>query len=70
MNWIETPDSSTIARFVYDGSRQVLIVEFKSGGRYEYYDVPEAAYDDFVRAGSKGQYLAQNIKGAYRYARA
>jgi hypothetical protein len=70
MNWIETPDSSTMARFVYDGSRQVLIVEFKNGGRYEYYDVPEATYDGFVRAGSKGQFLAQNIKGVYRYARA
>jgi hypothetical protein len=70
MNWIETPESSTIARFRYDKETQVLAIEFKNGGRYEYYDVPEATFDGMVRAPSKGQYLAQNIKGAFRYARA
>jgi hypothetical protein len=70
MNWIETPDSSTIARFAYAKDRQVLTVEFKNGGRYEYYDVPEAVYEGMARAPSKGQYLAQQIKGAFRYARA
>lgn len=69
MNWIETPGSETIARFAYAKEEQVLAVEFKSGGRYEYYDVPEAVFDGMVSAPSKGQYHARNVKGIFRYAR-
>ncbi len=70
MNWIETPNSSNIARFRYTKETQVLTVEFKNGGRYDYYDVPETVYEGMTRATSVGQYLAQNIKSNYRYARA
>jgi hypothetical protein len=69
MNWIDTPESSTIARFAYDKERQVLAVEFKNSGRYEYYDVPEATFDGMVRAPSRGQYHALTIKSIFRYAR-
>ena len=69
MSWIETPDSSDIARYRYDTRMHVLTVEFKSGGIYNYYDVPHATYEQMKGASSKGQFLAQNIKGAYRYAR-
>ena len=69
MEWIETPESSNIARFKYDESKQVLDVEFKHGGMYEYFDVPESIYQQMKSASSKGQFLAQNIKGHYRYAR-
>ena len=69
MNWIETPDSSNIARYRYDEKAHVLTVEFKNGGTYNYYDVPQMAYEQMNAASSKGQFLAQNIKGAYRYAR-
>ena len=70
MNWIETPESSTIARFAYDKESQVLAVEFKNGGRYNYYDLPEDIFDRMKAASSKGQFHAQNIKGIFRYARA
>lgn len=69
MSWIDTPESSNIACFGYDKDSQVLTVEFKQGGRYNYYDVPEAAFEQMKAAPSKGQFLAQNIKGRYRYAR-
>ena len=69
MTWIDTPESSNIAGFGYDSEAQVLTVEFKQGGRYNYYDVPETVYEQMKTAPSKGQYLAQNIKGRYRYAR-
>jgi hypothetical protein len=69
MNWIETPTSSTIARFAYNKDRKTLTLEFKNGGRYEYYDLPDAIFERMKAAESKGQYLAQNIKGKYRYAR-
>jgi len=69
MDWIESPESSNISRFGYDEGNQILAVEFKSGTTYEYYDVPESLFDEMKAAQSKGQYLAQRIKGAYRYAR-
>ena len=70
MSWIATPESSTIAGFDYSATTQVLAVEFKNGGRYNYYDVPSAVFERMKAAPSKGQFLAQNIKNAYRYARA
>lgn len=69
MSWIETPQSSNIARFRYTKETMVLTVEFKNGGRYNYFDVPEGEFEGMKAASSKGQYLAHNIKGRYRYAR-
>ena len=69
MSWIETPQSSNLARYKYDASTHVLTVEFKNGGTYNYYDVPERIYELMNAASSKGQFLAQNIKGIHRYAR-
>lgn len=70
MDWIETPESSNIARFAYDNASYVLKVEFKNGGIYDYFDVPQPVFEGMRNAPSKGQYLAQQIKGTYRYARA
>ena len=69
MEWIETPESSNINRFGYDASNQILTVEFKSGGMYQYFDVPQGVFDQMKSSPSTGQYLAQSIKGHYRYAR-
>lgn len=69
MNWIESPESSNIARFGYDQASQVLFVEFKNGSLYQYFDVPEQVFQQMTSAPSKGQFLAQVIKGTYRYAR-
>ncbi|EGQ60659.1 hypothetical protein GGI1_01808 [Acidithiobacillus sp. GGI-221] len=70
MDWIDTPESSNIARFAYDKQNQVLRVEFKNGGQYDYFDVPENVFEGMRNAPSRGQYLAQQVKGIYRYARA
>jgi len=70
MTWINTPESSNITRFDYDLDRHVLTVEFKNGATYNYYDVPKSVFDQMKTASSKGQFLAQNVKGVYRYARA
>lgn len=69
MDWTETPESSNIARIAYDESSGTLFIEFLKGGAYQYFDVPEAVFVAMIGAGSKGQFLAQNIKGVYRYAR-
>lgn len=70
MEWLQTPESSNIAQIAYDEANQVLKIEFKNGSLYDYFDVPENVYEGMRNAPSKGQYLAQKIKGIYRYARA
>jgi len=69
MNWIATPESSNVAGFGYIEDRKVLVVEFKNGGKYNYFDVPESVYEQMKAAPSKGRFLAQNVKNIYRYAR-
>ncbi len=69
MNWITTPNSSNISGFGYDPESSVLTVEFRNGGRYRYFDVPEIVFEELKVAPSTGQFLAQNIKNIYRYAR-
>lgn len=70
MKWIDSPESSNVARFGYEEDSQTLYVEFKNGSVYQYFDVPESVFDQMRAAPSKGQFLAQVIKGTYRYARA
>ncbi len=70
MSWVETPESSTMTGFEYVNETRTLMVEFKTGGRYNYFDVPETVFERMKAAPSKGQFLAENIKGNYRYARA
>jgi hypothetical protein len=67
--WISTPQSSNVAGFSYDEAEQVLTVEFNSGSRYDYYDVPENVFEGMKSADSKGRYLNTEVKGHYRYAR-
>ena len=69
MEW-KVMASSTVERVAYNASSMTLSVEFKNGGVYEYFDVPQQVYDDFLVAASPGGFLAQEIKPHYRYARA
>ena len=69
MEWINSPESSNIARYGYDRDAQILGVEFTTGATYHYFDVPEPVFDAMKAAPSKGQFLAHDVKGNYRYAR-
>jgi len=60
-------ESSNIASIGFDEDTNTLEIEFHNGGVYQYFDVPFAVYDGLIEANSKGQYLAQQIKGQYRY---
>jgi hypothetical protein len=62
--------STTIASVGYDASTYILEVEFATSGHvYQYLDVPEAVFDEFMRAPSLGSYLNTQIKQAFRYVR-
>ena len=61
--------SSNVASIGYDATNLVLEVEFQNGGVYQYFDVPQNAYDELMTASSMGGYLNTVIKQNYRYAR-
>ena len=62
-------ESSNIEAVGYDGDSSTLQVEFKNGGTYQYFDVPEHVFEGLRDAESVGGYLASVIKGSYRYSK-
>lgn len=54
--------SSVIRFFVYDEDRRSLAVEFVSGRRYRYDDVPRDVVDRMRRARSKGQFFNRHVR--------
>lgn len=65
----DSVQSSNIASIGYDKNSATLEIEFLNGGVYQYFDVPKNVYDEIMAAGSHGQYLAQNIKGRFRFSK-
>ena len=61
--------SSNVASVGYDSNSMTLEVEFRNGGIYQYFDVPEQVYNELMQASSKGEFLSNQLKGHYRYAR-
>ncbi len=63
-------DSSNIAAIGYGSINQVLQVDFHTGSRYRYFEVPLGVFEAFLAAPSKGRYLNYQIKGVYSHERA
>jgi hypothetical protein len=61
--------SSTIRTVAYDVRRELLEIEFHSGGLYQYLGVPEELYRSFLMSPSKGRYFDKHIKSTYRTVR-
>jgi len=60
--------SSNIKSIGYDNQLSILEVEFISGDVYQYYDVPEHLYQEFMHASSLGGFINDTIiKYHYRY---
>ena len=59
--------STVISRFVYDQNEQELWVEFTTGRRYVYSDVPQEVADTFRSAFSKGIYFNTRIRDQFPY---
>lgn len=65
----EMVDSSTVLSIGYEPTTSTLEVEFKNGGLYQYYNVPEPIFQDLMASDSKGKFLHVYIKPAYPYSR-
>lgn len=61
--------SSNISSIRYENEQFVLEVTFLNGGIYQYFDVPTHIVADFKQAVSKGEFLAREIKGRFRYSK-
>ena len=60
-------DSTNLEWVSYDEDEEKLYVQFRSGGLYEYDNVPQKVFDGLLKAGSKGRYHAVKIKWQYPY---
>ena len=58
--------STVIRRFDYAPEAQELVIEFTTGRRYVYSDVPERAVQAMRAAFSKGRYFNANIRDRYK----
>ena len=61
--------SSNVAEVGYDIDRMTLEVAIMDGTVYQYFDVPEAAYQEMISSSSVGKFLNGQIKNNYRYAK-
>jgi hypothetical protein len=58
-------ESSSLKSVGYDELTQTLTVEFHTGKKYSYGEVPVEVYNDLLEAKSAGSYFAKNIRGKY-----
>lgn len=61
--------STAIAQFDYDAVQHRLDVQFVSGRRYSYHDVPAEAAEALRAAPSKGAYFNRYIRDRFRFTR-
>ena len=61
--------STNVASVGYSKKLRALEIEFTRGVTYRFLDVPHHVYTEFLEAGSKGHFIAVNIRGQYRYLR-
>jgi len=59
--------STVIRRFDFSTERRELTVEFVTGRRYVYLDVPEAEAQALRGAFAKGRYFNAHIRDRYRF---
>lgn len=63
----QSVESSNLASVGYDAENEILEVEFKHGGVYQYFDGPQNVYEELMNASSHGVYFSANIRNDYDY---
>lgn len=59
--------SSIMRSAGYDAEKREMHVNFHDTGRYVYHNVPQDVYESFMMAGSKGNFLHNNVKNQYKF---
>jgi lysyl-tRNA synthetase class 2 len=61
--------SSVIRSYRYDPAQRRLELQFVSGRRYRYHDVPEETWRQMREAFSKGEFFNAHIRDRFRFTR-
>ena len=61
--------SSVIRSYRYDPQQHHLELEFVSGRRYRYHDVPEETWRAMRQAFSKGEFFNSSIRDQFHFTR-
>jgi hypothetical protein len=61
--------STVIRQYHYDPVQRRLDLQFVSGRRYRYHEVPEETYSAMRHAFSKGEFFNAHIRDRFRYTR-
>jgi hypothetical protein len=61
--------SHDIAIVGYDNRKALLEVAFRSGGVYQYANVPSEIYQSLMTAPSHGSYLRDHVMGKFQHAK-
>lgn len=59
-------ESSSLAAVGYDEAERTLVLEFRNGGTYAYFDVPKSRHRALLRAQSMGEHFMHHIRDRYR----
>ncbi len=65
----EAVASSNVASIGYSQHLHVLEIEFTRGAIYRFLEVPRSVYRELMDSGSKGHFIAENLRGRYRFVR-
>lgn len=65
----EQVESSNLASIGYDSDNQILEIEFKHGGIYQYFEVSENTFEELMNADSHGLYFSANIRNEYEFSK-
>jgi hypothetical protein len=57
--------SSSLAEVGYDSGSETLEIMFRSGGIYQYFNVPAFIHERLLEAGSPGRFFRAEILGHY-----
>ena len=60
-------NSSNLKSSEYNTQTKELIVEFKKGGRYSYFKVPQEIFTKMRMSESQGAYFSKNISRSYKF---
>lgn len=58
-------DSTLLLWVAYSPNQQLLRLKFRSGGAYDYLQVPETIYQALLGAESKGGYFNRHIRDVF-----
>jgi KTSC domain len=60
-------ESKTLASAIYHPNRWQLELEFRSGRRYLYFQLPPQTYQELLQAPSKGGYFNRTIRNRFPF---